>query len=265
MKRILILSICFDLVISPLFAMGNKEGGTVAGVAAGGVAGTATGAGVGAGVGAVIGSIVPGAGTAIGAVFGAKIGGLIGAFAGGTSGGIIGNGLSGSGTEYVYVSTNFVIAQAGNNDFHTAVTPNASIEGNYNVPEYSFGKDIYLTIEMQPSLIEDAASRVSNAMKSTSVDIPVTLIIDNTDSIEVTNSGGIYLEEIETDVEGISYASFTIKLNPSRTYPVTFKISPAQIGTSRFTVIYGTDDNPLVSLDSNRTFLIDFVEPADEE
>lgn len=264
MKRILVALLCIAFLASPVFAMGSKEAGTATGVVAGGVGGTAAGAGIGAGVGAVVGSIVPGAGTAVGAVLGAKIGGLLGALSGGVGGGIVGNDLSGSGSEYVFVDTNFVIAQAGEEDFVTSVTDNASINQNYNVPEYSLGKDLYLSIEMTPSLIEEIANKVSKQMKSKDVDIPVTVIIENTESIEVTNSGGLYIEELATDVEGTSYASFNIKLDPDRTYPVTFKVSPAEVGSSRFTVVYGTDENPLVSLSCNRTFLIEFVEPENE-
>lgn len=272
MKRLLIAFFCLIFVISHVFCSGSnetenamsKEAGTAIGAGGGLVGGAGIGAGVGAGIGAVVGSMVPGAGTAVGAILGAKIGGLIGAIGGGTAGGIVGNELSGTGSEYVFVSTNFVIAQAGEEKFITTVTDNASLSQNYNVPSYPLGKDLYITIEMTPSLIDDVASRVSNTMKSKDVDIPVTIIIDNTESIEVTNSGGIYIENLTTDVEGYSYAEFSIKLNPEKVFPVTFKISPAEVGTSRFTVIYGTDDNPLVSRSCHRTFLIDFIEPKDE-
>ena len=266
MKKLLIVAMCLLLISTQVFGMGSKEAGTATGVVAGGVAGTGVGAGIGAGVGAVVGSLipVPGVGTAVGATFGAKVGGLVGALVGGSTGGVIGNGMSGSGTEYINVDTNFVFAFSGSEDPITSVSDNASSDGNYTIGSFELGKDIYLTIEMRPSLIEDVASKVSNAMKSKEVNIPVTLIIDNTDSIEVTNSGGILIDEITTDVTGVSYASFNIKLDPDKLFPVTFKISPAEEGSSRFSVIYGTDDNPIVSLDCNRTFLIDFHEPTNE-
>ncbi len=261
MKRIFCILLCVLLLLTSCFANGSKEAGTASGAGIG-VVGGAVGAGtVGAGIGAIVGSIVPGAGTAVGAALGAKIGVLVGSIGGGVTGGIIGNHISGDGTQFINVETAFTFSQSGSEKKETLIYGSATSDASkYFVPEFDVNKDIYLTIEMKPSLLEEA-NKVKDSQKSTSVEIPVTIIITNSKNIQVTHDGGMQIAKSIVDSSGLTTSmEFTIKNDPNHTRSIVLRFSPGSVGDSEIGIVYGTDDYPLVNTDCNTIQKIHYVE-----
>lgn len=165
--------------------------------------------------------------------------GPLGAIGGAAAGYILGkNDIS----EYINVETRFVFAKQDTNENpQTMIYGSKEVNsGDYFLPIFTVGEDVYLNVEMSPSLLSKA-KKASKKQKSTELLIPVEIVITKSKNIEVSRIAGMSNISVENYADGTAKYSFFMKNDPSLHPSMRFMFTPAETGLAEIHVTYGTD------------------------
>lgn len=162
---------------------------------------------------------------------------------------------------YINIQSNFVYTQPGTDMKETmvygATVEEATQASKYFVPVFDVNKDVWLTIEMSPSLV-GWARKVKRLVVADPEPIPVTITIEKAKNIQVSQYGGIESDSLIEEIDGTARYSFTIKNKKNAVYGVQFKFHPAAAGDSKIHVTYGTPEKQIVEKTCNIFTTIEF-------
>lgn len=162
---------------------------------------------------------------------------------------------------YINIKSNFVYTQPGTEMKETMVygasVAEASQASKYFVPVFDVNKDVWLTIEMSPTLIS-WPRKLKRIVVADPEPIPVTITIEKAKNIQVSQYGGIESDSLVEEVDGTARYTFTIKNKKNAVYGVQFKFHPASIGDSKIHVTYGSADKQIVERTCNVFTTIEF-------
>jgi len=190
---------------------------------------------------------------------GAAIGWATGGVAGGVAGAVVGGN---SDTEYINVKTNFVFTQPGTDKKDTMIygadVKTADQASKYFVPVFDVNKDVWLVVEMEPTLT-GWAKKLKRAISTNEEPIPVCITIQKTKNIQVSNVAGLEDALLETDIDGTARYTFNIKNKKKGLYSATFKFHPAELGSSQIHMTYGSEERQIVDKTCNVFTTVEFV------
>lgn len=191
---------------------------------------------------------------------GAAIGWAAGGIPGAVAGVVVGGNHD---SEYVNVKTNFVFTQPGTDKKDTMIygadVDSAEQASKYFVPVFDVNKDVWLVVEMEPTLT-GWAKKMKRAVSTNEESIPVCITIQKTKNIQVSNVAGLEDALLETDIDGTARYTFNIKNKKNGLYSVTFKFHPAELGSSQIHMTYGTEEKQIVDKTCNVFTTVEFVE-----
>lgn len=162
---------------------------------------------------------------------------------------------------YINIQSNFVYTQPGTEMRETMVygasVEEASQASKYFVPVFDVNKDVWLTIEMSPSLIS-WPRKLKRVVVTDPEPIPVIITIEKAKNIQVSQYGGIESDSLVEEIDGTARYSFTIKNKKNSVYGVRFKFHPAAVGDSKIHVTYGLPEKQIVEKTCNIFTTIEF-------